>query len=139
MTTTTANEQDNRSESNADAHGARQRPSYDDVNVPVVFLVGVISMILTFVTIWFVEGIYYKWSNSLVQERTYDISNTIQAETVAAQKAVLDGDEEKGITSFESVIGGVVAQYQNNDSSNSGDDSKQENEAGSGEEEAGGH
>lgn len=102
----------------SDEHGGsheRPRPSYDDVNVPVVFLVGIISMVLTFVTIWFVEGIYYKWSNDLIQSRTYGIENTIQSEMIANQKKVLDGDEDKGITSVASVLDEVVTLYHNAD------------------------
>ena len=120
MTTTTADhEYENRSgadpDLNADSDGGRPRPSYDDVNVPVVFLVGVISMILTFVTIWFVEGIYYQWKNGLVEQRSYEVSNTLQQETINRQKNVLQGDAEQGITSLDSVIDGVVERYENQD------------------------
>ena len=122
MTNTTNHEPSSQS----NAHAERSRPSYDDVNVPVVFLVGVISMILTFVTIWFVEGIYYKWRNALVQERSYDIVNTIQTETIAGQKAILDGDEDRGITSFDSVIDSVVGKYKNAASSMGADEPSQD-------------
>lgn len=118
-TMTTDQEHENRSDSHAedDSHGGHQRPSYDDVNVPVVVLVGVISMILTFVTIWFVEGVFYQWKNGLVLERSYDVDNTIQTETIAGQTAKLDGVEEENITSLESVIDDVVKQYQNDHAS----------------------
>ncbi len=113
MTTTTADhEYENRSEAAAHSDGGRQRPSYDDVNVPVVFLVGVISMILTFVTIWFVEGIYYQWKNGLVEQVNYEVSNTLQQQTLDRQKSLLDGDADKGITSLESVLDDVVGRYQ---------------------------
>ena len=50
--TTTNSEQENRSNTHDDPSNEstdeRQRPSYDDVNVPVVVLVGVVSMVLTF-------------------------------------------------------------------------------------------
>ena len=110
---TTDHEHENRSDAHADSHGGKQRPSYDDVNIPVVVLVGVISMVLTFVTIWFVEGVYYQWNNNLVLERSYEVDNTIQSETIARQVKVLDGVEEKGITSLDSVIDGVVGQFKN--------------------------
>ena len=123
MTTMTADhENENRSDAQADttdSHGGRERPSYDDVNVPVVFLVGVISMILTFVTIWFVEGIFYQWKNGLVTERTYDVVNTIQTTQIENQKKVLTGDEEKGITSVDSAIDGIVDKYRKSPGSES--------------------
>ena len=112
----------NRSDSQADAtdsHGARERPSYDDVNVPVVFMVGVISMILTFVTIWFVEGIFYQWKNGLVTERSYDVVNSVQSTEIENQKKVLTGDEEKGITPVDSAIDSIVDKYKNSHASES--------------------
>lgn len=118
MTTTTADH-----ENRSDAHdNAPQRPSYDDVNVPVVFLVGVISMILTFVTIWFVEGVFYQWKNTVVNEVSYEKINTIQTQAIDDQKAKLAGDAEKGITSFDSVIDGVVGKYKNSNGSESHDE-----------------
>ena len=136
MTTTTEAQPENRSEAAATGHGGHKRPSYDDVNVPVVFLVGLISMILTFLTIWFVEGVFYRWQNGLVQERSYDVVNPIQAGVIEGQKAVLAGDEERNISSFEAVIDDVVARYRNDsetpaaDDDNAGEDAPDNGEAG---------
>lgn len=107
--------------------GGRQRPSYDDVNMPVVIMVGIISMVLTFVTIWFVEGVYYQWSNNLITERQYK-ANSIQTQTINDQKqALMEGDESKGIVGFDSVKGDVIARYQNNQPATA-DDSEGSNE-----------
>lgn len=109
----TNSETTNENHDNADSHGGRQRPSYDDVNTPVVILIGVISMVVTFLTIWFVEGIYYQWQNKLVTERNYDVSNPIQADIINGQKAILEGDDEKGIVALDSVVGDIVSRYKN--------------------------
>ncbi len=100
------------SDQHAGGHGhASERPSYDDINVPVVLLVGVISAILTFITIWFVEGIYYHWNRGLVRQRILEVTNSRQDEMLQQQRAVLDGDEERGITSVDSAIPAVVARF----------------------------
>lgn len=115
------NENENRSDehSSDNTHSGRERPSYDDVNVPVVILVGVISMVLTFVTIWFVEGIFYQWQNNLVRTVNYDKTNLRQVEVLDAQKAIIsNGDAEKNIKSVESVVESVLEKYKNEHAAN---------------------
>ena len=53
-----------------DTHGERTKPRYDDVNVPVVFLIGIISAIVTFLTIMFVQGLYYHWQATFTNGST---------------------------------------------------------------------
>ena len=134
--TTTNSEQENRSDTHDDPSNEdtneRQRPSYDDVNVPVVVLVGIVSMVLTFVTIWFVEGVYYQWKNGLVTtERPTEVEYTIQKEVIDKQRAQLDGVAAMKITPFNTVIDTVVAEFNNQEASDpneSADDAKQEEE-----------
>jgi len=134
--TTTNSEQENRSDTQDDPSNEgtneRQRPSYDDVNVPVVVLVGIVSMVLTFVTIWFVEGVYYQWKNGLVTtERPTEVEYTIQKEVIDKQRAQLDGVAAMKITPFNTVIDTVVAEFNNQetrDPNESADDAKQEEE-----------
>lgn len=134
--TTTNSEQENRSDTHDDPSNEgtneRQRPSYDDVNVPVVVLVGIVSMVLTFVTIWFVEGVYYQWKNGLVTtERPTEVEYTIQKEVIDKQRAQLDGVAAMKITPFNTVIDTVVAEFNNQeirDPNESADDAKQEEE-----------
>ena len=105
--------------------GGRQRPSYDDVNIPVVILVGVISMVLTFVTIWFVEGLYYQWNNSMISSVQYK-TNSLADQTINEQKELLNGDETRKITSFESVKADVLARYKNSEAAAADDHSGDE-------------
>ena len=134
--TTTNSEQENRSDTHDDPSNEdtneRQRPRYDDVNVPVVVLVGIVSMVLTFVTIWFVEGVYYQWKNGLVtNERPTEVEYTIQKEVIDKQRAQLDGVAAMKITPFNTVIDTVVAEFNNQEASDpneSADDAKQEEE-----------
>ena len=86
-------------------------PSYDDINTPVILMVGAISAILTICTIFFVQGVFYQWKNGYVRERSYDYVNEPVREIVESQKAMLDGDSEKGIKPMTETMDEVIKQY----------------------------
>lgn len=109
MTTTTAEDQTTNAH---DDHSARTTPSYEDINVPVIVLVGVISIILTFVTIWFVQGVYYHWQSLKIKSRTTEVVNMPARVQIDAQKAVLSGGE--GVTSIEDAMQKVIDEYGKN-------------------------
>ncbi len=114
MTNPTTTENRTFSDIGPDAH-PDARPSYDDINTPVIVLIGVISAVVTLLTIWAVEGLYYHWHSRLVRERNYDVANPRQADLINAQKELLiAGDEEKKYLTLESVIPDVIAKYKIN-------------------------
>jgi hypothetical protein len=106
--TTTETLKDNHG-TDAHGHSAREKPSYDDVNTPVIFLVAGISAIVTLLTIMFVQGVYYQWSNSFLRDRDAQGAHTASIATVEAQKKVLEGGE--GIVPIEVAMKKVVEQY----------------------------
>lgn len=107
MTTAAADvEHDEAAEAEAPQKGA----SYDDINVPVILMVGAISAILTIATIFFVQGLYYQWKNSYVRERSYDYVNEPVREIVESQKALLSGEAE-GIKSIDDSITEVIEKF----------------------------
>lgn len=108
MTTATADEQEQAANVHNDHHSANT-PSYEDINVPVVLLVGVISIILSFLTIWFVQGVYYHWQSSKIKARSTEVVNMPARVEIDAQKAVLNGGE--GITSIDDAIQKVVDEF----------------------------
>ncbi|MCH2181565.1 MAG: hypothetical protein MK108_06120 [Mariniblastus sp.] len=95
-----------------DAHGAGkpEKPGYDDLNTPVILLVGVISTIVTFLTIAFVQGLCYKWQGSFIRERITDYPNTPINEQIDSQKKMLTGDLP-GTISIEDSMKKVIAEY----------------------------
>ncbi len=108
MTTTL----ENPPETTDPAAPARTRPSYDDINVPVVFLIAIISAVLTLLVIWLVEGMYYRWHSDLVLERKDNVVNTRQSDQIEAQKnQVTVGDPELGYEPLNSVIPDVVDKF----------------------------
>ena len=50
----------------SDSNTTHEAPSYDDVNTPVIVLVGAISALVTLLTIMFVQGLCYHWQNSFL-------------------------------------------------------------------------
>ncbi len=76
-----------------DDHG-HEKPSYDDINTPAIVMTGLISALFTFLTIVFVQGLYYKWSNSYIRERSTDYVNKPVKVIIDGQKNQLEGTDE---------------------------------------------
>lgn len=90
-------------------HGHGDAPSYDDINTPVVVLVGAISAIVTVVTIMFVQGLCYHWHNSFIRKRSTEPENMPAVAQIAEQKKMLEGGD--GLTSIDAAIDKVVSNY----------------------------
>ena len=109
MTTATAVEHETESADQAtetEPTGA----SYDDINVPVILMVGAISAIVTVATIFFVQGLCYQWQNSYIRERSYDTVNMSVRKVVDEQKELLKGEQE-GIKSIDDSITEVIQKF----------------------------
>ena len=92
MTTAVASEDKTGDDSQ---HGHEHaRPRYDDINTTVVLIVGVVSAIITLLTIWFVQGIAYQWENSYIRDRSLGTPNTPVQELINNQKAMLTGSNK---------------------------------------------
>ena len=96
---------------NSDMEQEATSPSYDDINTPVILMVGFISVIVTICTIFFVQGLYYQWANSYLRERSYEYVNEPVREIVEGQKALLEGDSEKGILPVEETMKKVISDF----------------------------
>jgi hypothetical protein len=68
-------------------HG--EAPSYDDINTPVIVLVGAISALVTLLTIMFVQGLCYHWQNSQIERREKEVENMPAVVQVQEQKEQL--------------------------------------------------
>ena len=85
----TSDESEQLNESSSEHDHAK--PRYDDVNIPVIFMLGTFSAIMTFVIICFVRGLYYSWNESSVQRDWSSTVMTPQEETIVKQTAIRDG------------------------------------------------
>lgn len=71
----------------------QEGPRYDDINVPVVVMWGVISALITLITILFVSGVYNVCSQAWIDAREGQYVNLPAREQVEEQKSVLSGGE----------------------------------------------
>ena len=92
-----------------EGHAEHEVPSYDDINTPVIVLVGIISAIVTLLTIMFVQGMYYHWQNSYLKIRSNESVSMPASQTVLEQKARLEGGD--GVASIEKAMQAVVSKY----------------------------
>ena len=109
MTTAVASDENTGESAQHDAE--HTRPRYDDINTTVVLLVGIVSAIVTLLTIWFVQGIAYQWQNSYIRDRSLGVANTPVQEIINDQKAMLVGSSEEGTISIDDAMQKVVAEY----------------------------
>ena len=86
-------------------------PSYDDINTPVVVLVGLISALVTLLIIMFVQGMCYHWQNNYLNERTTSAVNMPANQQIAKQKATLEGGD--GVVPIETAMQEVISKFGN--------------------------
>jgi len=95
------------------AHGSsgRAKPQYDDINVTVVIMVGIISAIVTFLTVISVQGMAYRLESTYLRAANNEFRRDVAAETIAAQKATLEGGEGGAVVPISQAMDLVVAKY----------------------------
>ncbi len=103
-------EHENDQNENTDDHHSA-KPSYDDVNIPVVVMTGFITVVLTVLTIAFVHGIYNHWKSSLVEELQYSAVDTRRQAIIDEQNNKLSGVDGK--PSIEEAMKTVAKKYSN--------------------------
>ena len=86
-------------------------PSYDDINTPVIVMVGVIATIVTVCTIFFVQGLTYQWENRFIRDRSLDFVNEPVRALIDDQRALLNGDTEKGIRPISETMSEVITEF----------------------------
>jgi len=82
-------------------------PSYDDINTPVVVMVGVISAILTLLAMMFVQGLYYHWEDRFTST---PVVNSVASDPKESQKQALTS----GAVTLDEAIKKIVVNYSKN-------------------------
>jgi hypothetical protein len=92
------------------------RPQYDDINTGTIVLVGLISAIVTFLIIGFVQGLAYRWQAHFEQQRIEAVNQKVRAE-VEAQRSILatvtskDGEAIPGRITIEEAKKQVLEKF----------------------------
>ncbi len=103
---------DHNSKHGASANGGK--PHYDDINTPVIVLVGVLSTIVTIATIALVQGLCYQWEKWELNSERKQVVNYPATVEVTKQKAELDGSDKT--ISIDDAMKQVVAEFGGNSS-----------------------
>lgn len=82
-------------------------PSYDDINTPVILMVGFISAVVTFLIIALVQGMAYHWEKSYLRKQ--EVVAWPSAKQIAEQQEILQGGD--GILPIEDAMAKVIEQY----------------------------
>lgn len=100
----------NDSHGHAAAGHAADRPRYDDVNVSVIVMVGIVSAIITYFIVVFVQGITYQMTNNYISRRSYDVPYVKSVEALEHQKVNLTANVP-GRVAIEDAMQQTVQQF----------------------------
>ena len=102
---------DHESNENTNTHDHHDdKPSYDDVNTPVVLMIGFASIMFTILTIALVQGIYNHWKTAVVDEvRNSQVDGRRQA-MIDAQVEQLNAND-KGRISIDEAMEKTLKDY----------------------------
>ncbi len=84
--------------------GDQSTVQQDDLNTPVIALVGFVSAILTFVSIFALQGLYNQYAQALEQSKVVNVRLEEAERTLDSQRAKLSSfsmiNKEKGIVAL---------------------------------------
>ncbi len=87
----------------------RTRPSYDDVNSGAIFMVGIISAIITVLIIAFVQGLAYHWTRSFTTAQNAKYNLSLVRPQIERQLKELEGSDKT--ISIEAAMKKVLETY----------------------------
>ncbi len=105
----------------ADSHNGHELPQYDDLNTPMIGLVGFISAVVTFICIIGLQAAFLQFEKQQHQEKVVDQVLEVEDSILSAQKAKLNNGyswvnkESKTIgMPIEQAMKVVADQYESN-------------------------
>lgn len=85
------------------------QPHYEDINTPVIFMLTLITAVVTYAMIAAAQGLYYQLKNAQL-ERNNGASVTMSAKYIAVEKSLIEaGSEERKITPIAESMASIVA------------------------------
>lgn len=95
------------------SHGGRPRPVYDDVNVPVLIMIGIVSAIVTFLIVAGVQGLAYRMESRFEQfnNRNYTAGAKAIRDIIESQRSLLQGGESGAKIPIGTAMEQTVARY----------------------------
>jgi hypothetical protein len=99
------------------AHAVEAKPSYDDINTSLVVMVGIVSAILTYLSVVVVQAMTYQWDMNMIRKRSYDVQYTKSVDAIKVQKEQLEANPSIERLSIEQAMTETVAAFTKNNSS----------------------
>jgi len=109
MSETTANSHANDSHADDHGHGHGRKARYDDIKVSGIVFFGLISIIITLISIFFVKGLLSWWTRGFEAKRAVEVMESPASVQITEQLELLEGGE--GTISIEEAGKKVLEQY----------------------------
>ena len=93
------------------AHGSPSKPSYDDINTSLVVTVGIISAIVTYLSVVVVKALTYQMDMNMIRSRSYDTQYAKSIDAINEQKKGLAANPEIKRLSIEQAMAETVTAY----------------------------
>jgi hypothetical protein len=87
------------------------RPHYQDINAPVVILLTVVTAILTYSSIAFVQGYYFQWDKARVERQSADSVSTSTAYLMEERQMLSEGSVERKIQPIGESMSKMVGEW----------------------------
>ena len=87
------------------------KPSYDDINTSLIVMVGIISAIVTYLSVVVVQALTYQMDMNLIRQRSYGMQYVKSAEAIYAQQEKLQGDPATHKLPIEQAMAETVAHF----------------------------
>jgi len=87
------------------------RPHYQDINAPVVILLTVVTAILTYSSIAFVQGYYFQWDKARVERQSADSVSTSTAYLMEERQVLSEGSVERKIKPIGESMSKMVGEW----------------------------
>ncbi len=98
------------------APAGETKPSYDDINTSLVVMVGIVSAILTYLSVVVVQAMTYQWDMNMIRKRSYDVQYSKSVDAISVQKEQLAANPSIERLSIEQAMTETVAAFTKNDS-----------------------
>jgi hypothetical protein len=93
-----------------ETHGG-DKPRYDDINTSLVVMVGIISAIVTYLSVVVVQAMTYQMEMNAIRQRSHDVQYVRSVQAIEAQRDQLAANPEIKRISIEQAMRETVDQF----------------------------
>jgi hypothetical protein len=87
------------------------KPNYDDINTSLIVMVGIVSAIVTYISVVLIQALTYQMDMNMIRQRSHDVQYVRSIEAIDAQKDQLQAKPEIQRIGIDQAMAETVAQY----------------------------